>query len=208
MSIIKQWFTIGGAKIIKIRKAVDADRKQIAYCIAEAFEKDFSALCKDVQIVADAIESGIHIQRFYVAVKKENAVIGALAVADCDGRGLLTDANSYKKHFGFVKGMIAYAVLKEEFEKQLQYPDTVGYIEFVCVLKRYQRKGITTKMLEYALNNSDYIDYELDVTNINHGAIRCYEKFGFLEYKREKVKHAKQKGFEEKIFMRYQSQAI
>lgn len=190
--------------MITIRKAVEADRKQIAICIAEGFKKDFSSLCKNVQTVADAIESGIQIPRFFVAVNEEMTVIGALAIADCNGRSLFTNSKLYKKHFGFVKGIIASIVLKQEFEEPLSYPDTVGYLEYVCVLSQYRRKGITTKLLEYALHNSDYIDYELDVTNINHGAIRCYEKFGFSEYKREKVKHAKQKGFEEKIFMRYQ----
>ncbi len=191
--------------MVKIRKAVISDRKQVAYCIAEAFEKDFSALCKDIQIVANAIESGIQIERFYVAIQDENNVVGALAISDCNGRSILVDWKSYKKHFGFIKGIIASMVLKEEFEKQLEYPDTVGYIESVCVLKHCQRKGITTQMLEYAINNSKYTGYELDVTDINHGAIKCYEKFGFSEYKREKVKYAKQKGFNEKIFMKYRS---
>ncbi len=188
----------------KIRKALVSDRKEIAYCIAEAFSKDFSSLSKNTQTVADAIESGIQIERFYVAVEDEKGVVGALAISDCKGRSIFTDCKSYKKHFGFVKGIIASMIMKEEFEKPLKYPNTVGYIEFVCVLKSYQRKGITMQMLEYALNDSDYTDYELDVTNINQGAIACYEKFGFSEYKREKVKYAKQKGFDEKIFMKYQ----
>lgn len=193
--------------MIEIRKAVESDRKQIASCIAEAFAKDFSLLCKDSQVVSNAIQTGIQIERFYVAVEETHTVVGALAIADCNGRSLLTDAKAYKKHFGFVKGTVAISVLKKEFEELLKCPDTVGYIEFVCVLKRCQRQGITTKMLEYATNDSNYDTYELDVTNVNQGAIRCYEKFGFSEYKREAVKYAKQKGFDEKIFMKYQSSA-
>ncbi len=193
--------------MITIRKAVFTDRKQIAYCIAEGFEKDFQALCKDVQVVTNAIESGIQVERFFVAVEDETHIVGALAISDCHGRCLLTDSKAYKKHFGFVKGTMAAMIMKEEFEKPLAYPDTVGYIECVCVLKSYQRKGISTQMLEYAMENSQYIDYELDVTDINQGAIKCYQKFGFSEYKREKVKHAKQKGFKEKIFMKYQPSA-
>ncbi len=187
---------------MNIRKATASDRKQIAYCIAEAFEKDFSALCKNVQTVSDAIESGIRAERFYVAVEETSGVVGALAISDCNGRSLLVDAKSYKKHFGFIKGILASMVMKEEFENQLNYPETFGYIEFVCVRKSYQRKGITTQMLEHALANSGYISYELDVTDINQAAIKCYEKFGFTEYKREAVKHAKQKGFNEKIYMK------
>ena len=188
--------------MVYIRKGLVSDKKQIAYCMAEAFEKDFSAVCKDVDIVANALESGIQTERFFVAVEDEK-VVGILAVADCNGRSVLTDSKAYKRYFGFVRGMIAAIVLKEEFEKHLDYPESVGYIESVGVLKNYRRKGITTQLLSYAIANSKYIDYELDVTNINMGAINCYNKFGFIEYKREEVSHAKQKGFSEKIFMKY-----
>ncbi len=193
--------------MIEIRKAAISDRKQIAYCIAEAFEKDFSILSKEIQTVANAIESCIKIERFYVAIEDGNDVVGALAISDCTGRSFSTDSKSYKKHFGFIKGILASMVMKGEFEKPLSYPKTVGFIEFVCVLKRCQRKGITTMMLDFALKDSGYDDYELDVTDVNHGAYKCYQKFGFTEYKREPVKHAKQKGFNEKIYMKYHAKA-
>lgn len=35
--------------MIHIRKAKEIDRKDVALCIAEGFEKDFSVLCKDNQ---------------------------------------------------------------------------------------------------------------------------------------------------------------
>jgi len=189
----------------EIRKGADSDREQIAECIAEAFKKDFSVICKDVQIVSKAIESGIQTERFYVAIENET-IVGVLAISDCNGRSVLTDSKSYKKYFGFLKGIIAAIVMKEEFGKQLKYPDTVGYIEFVAVLENYRRRGITTQLLSHAIANEKYSKYELDVTNINQGAIDCYKKFGFAEYKREKVSHAKQKGFSEKIYMRYEKQ--
>ena len=125
--------------------------------------------------------------------------MGVLALSDCKGRSIRTDSKAYRKHFGFIKGQIASIILKEEFDKPLFYPDTVGYLEFVCVLKRFQRKVITTMLLEHATRNTNYKEYELDVTNINIGAIACYEKFGFVEYRREAVKHAKQKGLDEEV---------
>lgn len=188
----------------EFRKGLDSDREQIAECIAEAFKKDFSAICKDVQIVSKAIESGIQTERFYVAAENET-IVGVLAISDCYGRSVLTDSKAFRKHFGLVKGMIAAIVMKEEFGKQLEYPDTVGYIEFVAVLENYRRRGITTQLLSYAIANEKYSKYELDVTNINQGAINCYKKFGFTEYRREKVSHAKQKGFSEKIYMKYET---
>jgi ribosomal protein S18 acetylase RimI-like enzyme len=190
--------------MIEFRKAADSDREQVAKCIAEAFKKDFSSLSKDTQSVAAAIAGGIQTDRFYVAVDNK-AIVGVLAVSDCNGRSILTNAKSNRKHFGFVRGIIATIVFKEEFEKQLEYPSTVGYIEFVAVLESYRRRGIASQLLSYAMANGKYSRYELDVTDINQGAITCYRKYGFTEYKREKVKHAKQKGFSEKIYMRYEN---
>ncbi len=41
--------------MVIIRKANETDRYNIALCIAEGFEKDFSMLCPDNQIATDAI---------------------------------------------------------------------------------------------------------------------------------------------------------
>ena len=53
--------------MIHIRKASETDRDNVAMCIAEGFEKDFSILCKDNQKVADAIALGLNMEKFYVA---------------------------------------------------------------------------------------------------------------------------------------------
>ena len=51
-------------KMLHIRKAKETDRNHVALCIAEAFEKDFSILCKDNQKVADAIAAGLNMENF------------------------------------------------------------------------------------------------------------------------------------------------
>ena len=106
-------------------------------------------------------------------------------------------------HFGFIKGLIGALVLKEEFEGQLEYPVTTGYIEFVAVRKKYRKQGIATMMLKESMTLTNYQDFVLDVTDVNQNAIQCYAKVGFEEFKRIPEKHGKQKGFNEKIFMRY-----
>ncbi|MCI9293524.1 MAG: GNAT family N-acetyltransferase [Erysipelotrichaceae bacterium] len=188
-------------KII-VRKAKNGDREDIALCIAEAFEKDFSILCKDIVTTARAISSGIVIDKFFVA-ELDGKIVGVLAISNCNGRAVITDRSSYKKYFGFFKGVIAKLVLKEEFESKLDYPITTGYIEFVSVKKEYKRKGIATTLIKESLKLSDFNDYVLDVTDINTSAINCYNNLGFKEFKRMKEKHGKQKGFNEKIYMRY-----
>lgn len=189
-------------KMALIRKAEETDRKNTALCIAEGFEKDFSILCKDHQKVAEAIAAGLNMERFYVADIKGD-VAGVLAISDCGGRAAKAEKVSLKKHFGFFKGMIAALVLKEEFEKQLEYPITTGYIEFVAVRKKYRRQGIATAMLQESMRLTNYQDFVLDVTDINQHAIQCYTSIGFEEFKRIPEKHGRQKGFNERIFMRY-----
>lgn len=185
-----------------IRKAKETDRNDVALCIAEGFEKDFSVLCKDNQKVADAIAAGLNMERFYVAEIKGD-IAGVLAVSDRNGRAARVEKVSLKKSFGFVKGIIGALVLKEEFEGELEYPITTGYIEFVAVRKKYRRQGIATTMLQESILLTDYQEFVLDVTDINDPAIRCYTNVGFEEFKRIPEKHGKQKGFNEKIFMRY-----
>ncbi len=188
---------------INIRHANENDRNDIALCIAEGFKKDFDVLCKNTHTVAAAISTGIQISKFYVA-ESENETVGVVAISDCSGRAAVTDIASYKKNFGFIKGIIANLVLKEEFESALDCPPTTGYIEFVAVRNAHQRKGIATFMLKESIRQSSYENYVLDVTDVNTAAIRCYSAIGFQEFKRVKEKHSKQKGFSAKIYMQYQ----
>lgn len=185
-----------------IRKATENDRYAIALCIAEGFEKDFSVLCNDPQKVAAAIATGLNIERFFVADIKGD-IAGVLAIADCTGRAARVDKASLKSQFGFFKGMVGTFILREEFERMLEYPITTGYIEFVTVQKRYRKQGIATTMLQESMLLTHYQDFVLDVTDINSNAIECYTNIGFKEFKRIPEKHGKQKGFNEKIFMRY-----
>lgn len=188
--------------MIHIRKASETDRDNVAMCIAEGFEKDFSILCKDNQKVADAIVLGLNMEKFYVADVDGN-VAGVLAISDCNGRAAKVEKVSLKKQLGLFKGIIGAFVLKEEFEKQLEYPVTTGYIEFVAVRKKYRKQGIASTMLRESMLLTNYQDFVLDVTDINEKAIRCYSSIGFEEFKRITEKHGKQKGFNEKIYMRY-----
>ena len=188
--------------MIHIRKASETDRDAVAMCIVEGFEKDFSILCKDNQKVADAIANGLNMEKFYVADVDGN-VAGVLAISDCNGRAAKVEKVSLKKQLGLFKGIIGAFVLKEEFEKQLEYPVTTGYIEFVAVRKKYRKQGIASTMLRESMLLTNYQDFVLDVTDINEKAISCYSSIGFEEFKRIPEKHGKQKGFNEKIYMRY-----
>lgn len=189
--------------MITYRKATSKDKCQIAFCIAEAYKEDFKDLKKSTEIISEALQSGIQTNRFYVAKDENDLIVGISAISDCTGRSVLTDKKSYKKHFGFIMGTIVCSVFRDLFEKQLNYNKETGYIEFVGVLPSFQRKGISTKLLDYSIKNSKYNKYVLDVTDINIAAYKCYKKYGFCEYKRVKVNKPKKYGFNEKVYMQY-----
>ena len=190
--------------MIKVRKAAEADRGEVALCIAEGFEKDFAVLCNVNQTVAEAITPGLNIERFYVA-EAEGGIAGVMAISDGSGRAARADGKALRKHLGFVKGAIGNMVLKEEFEGKVEIPDAAGYIEFVAVRKSYRRQGVASEMMRESMRLSEYRDFVLDVTDVNEKAYNCYRKLGFEEYSRVPERHAKQKGFGAKIWMRFGS---
>lgn len=185
-----------------VRPAAAEDRPELARCIAEGFEEDFSILCKDTDRTAQAIENGVQTQRFWVAWR-ESALIGAAALSDCRGRAVLTDKAAYLKHFGPLRGRLALFALKKEFEAPLDLPPETGYLEFVTTDRRFRRQGVATALLQKIVSSGLYRDYILDVVNTNAGAIRCYEKLGFRQFQPAGEKNAKQKGRGAKIYMKY-----
>ena len=104
-------------------------------------------------------------------------IAGVMAISDCNGRAASVEKASLNRQFGFLKGFIGALVLKEEFEGQLAYPITTGYIEFVAVRKEYRKQGIAMTMLKESMLLADYQDYVLDVTDINRSRNRCFRHF-------------------------------
>lgn len=188
--------------MITTRKAKDTDRNDIAFCIAEGFEKDFSVLSNDCQKIANAIAPGLHIDKFFVA-EIDNKIVGVSAISDCKSRCISVNRKSMVKHLGFFWGTIGTMILKGEFEKQLNYPTQTGYIEMVAVRKEYRKQKVATTMLKEYISMSNYKDFILDVVDTNSNAYNCYAKIGFKEFARIPEKHAKQKGFNAKIYMQY-----
>lgn len=106
---------------LTIRPALPQHRQGLARCIAEGFERDFSALCKDTEKTARAIEGGIRTSRFWVAEEKDIPA-GTAALSDCRERAVRTDRAGYLKHFGPLRGRLALLVLKGEFEAPAGFP--------------------------------------------------------------------------------------
>lgn len=152
---------------IIIRPAREEEQSEIALCIAEGFEQDFSFFRKNIDVVAKALESGIRSERFYVALYNGN-IVGIAGISDCTGRAVYTNWSSYRKCFGLIMGTIAKLVLKKEFEMPLSYPVTTGFIEFVATRKTIRRSGIASMLLQESMRKAGYKEYILDVIEENH----------------------------------------
>ena len=188
---------------VQYRAASQADRMAIAKTIAYSFERDFSALCKDMEKIAHILESGIDINRFVIA-EQNGEMVGITACADCTGRAVMPDKKQFKKYLGFLRGIIGFYILKDEFMFPVEYPNTIGYIEFVGVLKHARGQGIAKGLLKTIMaRKPQYTEFVLDVTDVNTSAQKCYTDFGFMEFERKPQKYAKMTGYSAKIYMRY-----
>lgn len=170
---------------IDIRPAKEEDRLAIAGCIAEGFERDFSIFSKDISKTIHAIAGGIQTERFYVAVIAQE-VAGVIGLSDCRGRAVRTDKAAYRRHWGPLKGSLAYWILKKEFESRLPYPSSTGFLEFAAVREKFRRQRIASSLLKECMRQANYQEYVLDVVAANTPAMNCYLKLGFKEFHRAK----------------------
>jgi len=186
-----------------VRKANGGDSLNIAKTIAYSFEKDFSGLVKDMECMVKVFANSIITERFFVA-EQNGEIIGVIACTDCCGRAVNINKNDFKKHLGFIRGLIGYSVFYSELMRPLTYSATTGNIEFVGVLQSARGRGVAKKMLKEIIeNNPVYSEFVLYVTDTNRSAQKCYADFGFVEFDRVPVSYAKQKGFNSKIYMKY-----
>ena len=183
-----------------IRKAHESDNFNIARTIAYSFEEVLSVLTKDMERMAKVFENGIYTDRFLVA-EQGNELIGVVACGDCISRVIKATKNDCKKHLGLIKGLIAFRLIRSELMRPHNYPVNTGYIDVLGVLQQARGKGVANELLnEIIKSNPKYNEIILDVDSVNHSAIKSYEKFGFVEYKRIPVMKFSKRS---RIFMRY-----
>jgi ribosomal protein S18 acetylase RimI-like enzyme len=185
-----------------IRKAIPAEKQKIAQAIANSYSEEFAALSKDQGRVAKALEQGIHTERFWVWAENDE-ILGISACSDISGRAFTPNRKGCIKHFGLIRGFIAYLIFKSEFAKQLPYPETTGYIEFVGVIETARGRGISKQIMQEIISqNKQYNEFVLDVMDNNIPAIKSYEKLGFNEFKRAPFRGGKSKGIKDRVYMR------
>ena len=187
---------------LAVRPAVESDRADIASVIVEAFRREFSALSRNMDKITSALTPAIEVGRFFVAERGAD-VIGAIACTDHTGRAMRVRAADWRRHLGLVRGEVAARILAGQWMSRLDYPADTGYLEFVAVAERARRQGIATKLVEGVIAQTPYIDFELEVTDVNVPARECYRKIGFVDVNQKKEKFGRFKGFRERIYMHY-----
>jgi 8-oxo-dGTP diphosphatase len=187
---------------LSVRPAVESDRPGIASVIAQAYRHEFSRLSRNMDKITAALAPAVEVDRFFVA-DRAGDVIGAVACTDRTGRAIRVRAVDWRRRLGLVRGEVAARILASQCTSQLDYPAGTGYLEFVAVAEQARRQGIATKLVEGVLAQTRYVDFELEVTDVNVSAHDCYRKIGFVDVEREKEKFGRFKGFRERIYMHY-----
>jgi len=183
-----------------VRKATENDRASVATAISLSFQKIFAVFTKDMTRMAKVFESGIEIDRFFVA-EENSEIIGIAAFGDCVKRVLSATKTDCTSSLGTIRGTLAHRVIRSELMRPHSYPPTTAYIDILGVLPQARGKGVAKALLrELTISCPQYTDFVLDVDSINEPAIKSYTDFGFVEYERVRVIKFLKRA---KIYMKY-----
>lgn len=182
----------------------DSIRKDMSRIFTEGFYQWLKFFTKDKKKLSRAFTHMFQLDVFYVALVN-NKVAGIASCTDNSNQSVSISRKEFIRHLGLVRGMIAAAILKGEFENH-PYPfemgDHTGSIEFVASSPKCRGKGVASAIISHIKNTQKYEDYVLEVADTNTAAVNLYEKSGFKEFTRVPQKHPKQSGVNYLIYMK------
>jgi ribosomal protein S18 acetylase RimI-like enzyme len=188
---------------IKVQKLQENDdiRKSVSDIFIDAYYKQLSYISKEKAKLSNAFYNSFLIEHFYGAFVNDE-LVGIFALSDSNERSFKVIRHDFIKNLGFIKGYLAFIAIKKELEQPVYLREKGYFIEAVATKVRYQRQGIGKKMIQYAIENNEYLELYVEDTNIP--AIKLYEKSGFKKYKEVPEKYfKKEKGFNKKLYMYY-----
>ncbi|MDR1542008.1 MAG: GNAT family N-acetyltransferase [Clostridiales bacterium] len=147
-----------------------------------------------------------NLEVFYVAIIG-GKIEGITACTNEKNPSVRLKSCEFKRHLGFIRGGIAYSLLKKECEGD-QYPfplgKNTGTIEFVSVSPQHQGKGVGTELICRVIESTPYAEYALEVADTNLRAMKLYKKLGFKEFQRVKTaKRNRLSGINYLVYMKY-----
>ncbi|GAA4613494.1 GNAT family N-acetyltransferase [Saccharopolyspora hordei] len=191
---------------IEVARAADLGesyRRPITEVFVDGFGPDFSFFSNDPRTLTDALAHALVLDVFHVAlVDGEPGVIAACT--DGRQRSLRCDPAELRRHLGPVKGTVAGAVFRRTFTEALPHPvEGTASLEFVASATRFRGQGVAKALLQHLLALPQYREYLLvEVAGTNEPALRLYEKLGFREYARTKVRHTRWTGIHHYVSLR------
>ncbi|MEV0698721.1 GNAT family N-acetyltransferase [Saccharopolyspora sp. NPDC050389] len=178
-------------------------RTAIAEVYIDGFGEHLEYFSKDRRKLVAAFEHMLVLDLFHVALVDGRPA----AIAACtDGVQLSTrhDVRVLRRHLGLLKGTVADVGFRREFKKPwAQAEPGTASIEFVATGSAHRGRGVATALLQHMLAFPQFSTYVLeDIADTNAPALHLYEKLGFRESKRTKVRHTKRTGINAYISMR------
>lgn len=178
---------------------------RISEIFVDGFYQWLRFFSKDKGKLVNAFSHMFNRDVFYIALLNDE-ICGIAACSDGKIKAVRLEGKELTKHLGFVKGSIAYAVLKREFEEK-QYPFPIepgmGCIEFVATSPEYRGKGVASQIIRGIFETTPFTSYVLEVADTNVKAVSLYAKLGFAEFMRVEEKHSKRSGINHLIYMKY-----
>lgn len=178
--------------VIRADKAELNVRSRMSGIFAEGFTQWLVFFSKDKNKIAKAFAHMFVLNQFYIAVVDEE-IAGMAACTDCKTLSVKLNKKELRMHLGFIKGSLAYYILKKEFEMPFNSPPSeTGSIEFVGTNPKFRGQGIALMIIRQIIENTPYNTYLIqEVADTNIPAMNLYKKIGFEEYKRTPIPHKK-----------------
>jgi len=194
---------------MEIKLATDINdniQEKISELFVEAFGKDLKIISKDKSKIIKAFSHMFVLDYFYVGIV-DNEIAGMMV---CIDKTICRDCIKQNKkilikELGFIKGLLANIIIDKYINKNPKYPIDVegktGSIELVATNKKYRKKGIATKIMEYIFSLNMYEKYILEVADTNESAYNLYMKLGYKEVYKLKQVLAKRYGINYLAYM-------
>lgn len=190
--------------MIKIERADQLGedyRRRVTEVLVRGFSEDFEYFSKDSEVLADAFEHMLLLERFYVAlVDGEPAAIASFT--EDDEECFAPDRRAIQRGLGWWHGLISYFIVRSQFRGAYDgaRPGLVE-IGFVTTAPQFQGKGVATALMRHLLQ-LPYDEFVLrDIKDTNAPALGLYRKLGFEESHTRPVRFAKRAGFSTYVSM-------
>ncbi len=176
-------------------------RRRVTEVLVHGFAEDFEYFSKDPDVLADAFEHMVLLDRFYVAlVDGEPAAVAS--ITEGEQECFDPDRRAIQRTLGWWHGLTSCVIVRSQFLGAYDGARPgLAEIGFVTTAPQFQGKGVATALMRHLLQ-LPYDEFVLrDIKDTNAPALGLYRKLGFVETRSRPVKFSKQARFSSYITM-------